>query len=109
MDVLGNWTLFYDWDCDGSYNSTPMTINANETFTTGEKLNGRWTQVAGMLLFTFNNTEATYAGNLASRAITGISTTFDGTNGCFYMLQEGVPTAFAPGRVAGKKNAAGKS
>lgn len=92
-----------------SEHSTTMTINADETFTTGEKLNGRWTQLAGMLVFTFNTTEATYAGNLASRSITGVSTTFDGSNGCFYMLQEGVPTALTAKRLAGTRNAAGKS
>ena len=95
VPVTGNWTLFYDWSCDGSYSSTSITVNTNGTVTTGG-YSGPWVQEAGMLMFTFNNSETTYAGNLASRSITGISTTFTGLNGCFYMLQEGVPTAFAP-------------
>jgi hypothetical protein len=95
VPVTGNWTLYYDWDCDGSYNSVSIIVNAGGTFTTGSGYSGLWVQEAGMLLLTINNSETTYAGNLASRSITGISTTFAGLNGCFYMLQAGVPTAFA--------------
>lgn len=109
MAVTGNWTLFYDWACDGTYSKTTMTINAGGTWTSGEGYNGLWVQVAGMFLFTFNNSETTYAGNLASKSITGISTTFaGGVTGCFYMLQSGVPTAFQDERVAGKEDSKGK-
>jgi hypothetical protein len=58
-------------------------------------------------MFTFDDIETTYAGNLASKSITGTSTTLSGLNGCFYMLQEGVPTALAAERVAGQRDAAG--
>ena len=96
VPVTGNWTLYYDWGCDGSYSSTSITVNTNGTVTSGGGYSGPWVQEAGMLMFTYNNSETTYAGNLASRSITGISTTFAGLNGCFYMLQEGVPSALAP-------------
>lgn len=62
-----------------------------------------------MFVFTFNNSETTYAGNLASKSITGISMTFSGLNGCFYLLQQGVPANFAAERAAGKPDAEGKS
>lgn len=107
MAVTGNWTLFYDWDCDGSYSSVAMTVNANGTWT-GPSYSGLWVQSAGMFMFTYNNSETTYAGNLASKSITGISTTFGGLNGCFYMLQSGAPTSFKAERVEGKKDEAGK-
>jgi hypothetical protein len=107
MAVPGNWTLFYDWGCDGSYSKTPMTVNSNGTWSNGEGASGPWVQVAGMFMFTFNNSETTYAGNLASKCIAGISTTFGGLNGCFYMLQAGVPTTFTGERAAGKVNAQG--
>src|SRR5262245_47172326 len=100
MPVPGNWTLFYDWSCDGSYSKATMTLNANGTWTSSENYTGPWIQVAGMLMFTFNNSDTTYAGVLASKSITGISTTFSGLTGCFYMLQAGVPTSFAEERVA---------
>ncbi len=101
--------LFYDWDCDGRFGSTTITVNNDGTFTSGEGPNGLWVQIAGMFVFTFNNTEVTYAGNLAGKSITGVNTTFSGRNGCFYMLQEGVPTAFAETRVAAKPDVRGKS
>lgn len=108
MAVPGNWTLFYDWNCDGTYSKTSMTVNANGTWSNGEGYTGPWVQVAGMFMFTFNNSETTYAGNLASKSITGISTTFGGLNGCFYMLQQGVPTTFAAERASGKLDSLGK-
>jgi hypothetical protein len=108
VPVPGNWTLFYDWSCDGSYGKTTMTVNANGTWTNGEGYNGPWIQVAGMFMFTFNNSDTTYAGNLASKSVNGISTTFSGLNGCFYMLQQGVPTTFAAERAAGKVDSKGQ-
>ncbi|QRK08482.1 hypothetical protein JQX13_52725 [Archangium violaceum] len=108
MPVPGNWTLFYDWGSDGSYSTTSMRVNANGTFTTGGGLGGLWVQIAGMFMFTFNNTETTYAGTLASRSITGIMSTFSGLNGSFYMLQQGVPTTFTAARVGSKPSETGQ-
>lgn len=108
MAVTGDWTLFYDWGCDGSYSKTSMTVNSDGTWTNGEGYNGPWVQIAGMFMFTFNNSETTYAGNLASKSITGISSSFSGSNGCFYMLQSGVPTAFGAERVGGKLDSQGR-
>jgi hypothetical protein len=106
MAVPGNWTLFFDWGCDGSYSKVAMTVNADGTFALGGS-SGKWVQIAGMFMFKFNSSETTYAGNLSSKSITGISTTFSGLNGCFYMLQEGVPTTFVEESVAGKLDAMG--
>ena len=107
MAIPGSWTLFYDWGCDGSYSSAPITFNAGGTLSC-PPYTGLWVQVAGMLLFTFNNSETTYAGNWGSKCVNGIMTTFAGLNGCFYMLQSGVPTAFAAHAVANKKDVSGK-
>lgn len=104
MPVPGNWTLNYDWTCDGGYGTTPMTIDANGTWSNGEGYTGQWVEAAGELLFKFNNSETTYAGNIASQSVTGISTTFGGLTGCFYLLQEGAPT-----EVAAVKRATGKA
>jgi len=109
MAITGNWTLFYDWNSDGSYSKTTMTVNAGGDFTDGEGHSGKWVQIAGMFIFTFNNSETTYSGNWTSKSITGISTTFGGLNGSFYMLQAGVPTSFDSERVDDKKDAIGKN
>ena len=108
MAVTGNWTLFYDWGCDGSYSTTTMDVNNDGTFTNGESYSGRWVQEAGMFSFQFNGLDVTYSGNLASESITGISTTFGGLNGCFYMLQSGVPISFATNRIKEKADTSGK-
>ena len=108
MPVTGNWTLFYDWDCDGSYSKATMTINADGTWTSSESHNGQWVQIAGMFMFNFASSKTTYAGNLASKSITGVSTTYAGLKGCFYMLQAGVPTAFHEERAKNKADSSGK-
>jgi hypothetical protein len=108
MPVTGNWTLYYDWGCTGSYGSTSMTINANGTWTNGQGFSGVWVQAAGMLTFKFNNINTTYSGNLASKSVTGIESTFGGENGCFYLLQAGAPTAMEETREKGKPDSSGK-
>ena len=114
MAVPGTWTLFYDWTCVGTYSSATLTLNADGTFTSGAGHSGFWAQEAGMYVHTYNNSETIYAGNLASKSITGIITTWIPTvinpvtlTGCFYMLQEGVPTAFAEERLAGQRDEVG--
>jgi len=107
MAVTGNWTLFYDWDSNGTYNSASMTVNVGGTFSTGS-YTGQWIQVAGMFMFTINSSETTYAGNLASKSITGIMTTFTGSTGSFYMLQEGAPTSLTARTTTPQRDEAGK-
>jgi hypothetical protein len=109
MALPGNWTLFYDWGCGGSYGSTSMTINANGTWTNGQGYSGPWAQAAGMLTFKFNNSNTTYSGNVASKSVTGIQSTFGGSNGCFYMLEAGAPAAKAEAHQKGHADSSGKS
>jgi hypothetical protein len=90
MAITGSWTLFYDWNSDGSYSKTTMTINANGTWSSGEGYTGSWIQVAGMFVFNYSTGKTTYAANVASKSMTGVSTTFAGLTGSFYMLQAGV-------------------
>lgn len=108
MAITGDWTIFYDWACDGSYSSTSIAVNTNGTFKTGEGSLGTWVQTAGMLTFQFDKSKTTYSGNWASKSITGIMSTFSGSNGCFYMLQSGVPRSFEALKIEGKQNAAGE-
>ncbi len=85
--ILGDWTLNYDWGCDGSYSSTTINLNSNKSFSTSEGLSGKWVLVAGMLMFQFDTLTTTYSGTRASRSVTGISSTFGSLNGCFSMSQ----------------------
>lgn len=102
ISVPGTWLLAYDWGCTGSYGTTTMTLNSNGTWTSSQGYSGTWvlvsgassgtTAAAGQFTFNFNTAKTTYMGTLASKSITGIQTTFGGSNGCFYMRQSGAPT-----------------
>jgi hypothetical protein len=108
MALPGTWTMYFDWTCNGGYGNTPMTINANGTWTSGEGYSGVWVQAAGMVIFDFSG-GTIYCGNLASQSITGISRASTGAVGCFYMLQAGAPGAGAEIRRAeGKADVSGK-
>ena len=92
LAVPGSWTLAFDWGCDGSYSTIAVTLNASGTWS-GGGFTGLWVSLAGQLVLTFDNSETTYSGNIASKSVTGINTTFAGLNGCFYLLQAGAPIA----------------
>ncbi len=109
-NVSGRWTLFYDWGCTGSYSAARMTFYPDGTFSISEGYRGLWVEEAGMLMFTFNKGETTYAGNRTSKSVTGISTAFEVDNdfeGCFFMVQKIVPTAFAAGGKTAQRDVAG--
>lgn len=85
--IFGDWTLYYDWGCDGTYSSTTITLNTDRTFSTGEGSAGKWALIAGIVTFQFDTVKTTYSGTRASRAVTGVSSVFNGLNGCFNMIQ----------------------
>jgi hypothetical protein len=110
MSVPGSWTLFFDWNSTGNYGSTPMTVNANGTWTNGEGYNGTWVQVAGILSFQFSKSQTTYSGNLADKSVTGINSTFSGLSGSFYMLEEGAAAQIkAMSKPHSRADSSGKS
>jgi hypothetical protein len=88
MAIPGTYTLFYDWSSTGSYSSTSMNIAAAGTWTNGQGYSGTWEAANGMLIFQFNNSKTTYAGNVIPHVVTGICSAFSGgTNaGSFYLL-----------------------
>jgi len=93
MNVPGNWTLHYDWSCGGSYGSTPITFNANGTFST-PPYTGHWTQHDGQIIFRIDQApNATYGGTAIDNAMVGINTTFAGLSGCWYALRVGTSLA----------------
>jgi hypothetical protein len=106
MQLSGSWILVHDWICDGSYKGTKMTIGSDGPFADSDGKRGKWVQRAGMITLKYENMETTYAGNLASKSVTGISTNFSGLNGCFYMLEAGVDIRFIDQTLAPARNAA---
>jgi hypothetical protein len=53
-----------------------------------------------MLIFNTDGSATGYAGNIAGNAMLGISTTFDGKNGCWYAIRGGVKAAASKGAAA---------
>lgn len=93
MNVPGNWTLHYDWSCSGSYGSAPITFNANGTFASAP-YTGHWSQHDGQIVWRFDQPQnSVYGGTAIDNAMVGISTTFGGSNGCWYALRTGTSVA----------------
>ena len=46
----GNWTVYYDWNCNGGPGSALWTFNADHTFTTSEGLSGTWSQTDNQII-----------------------------------------------------------
>ena len=107
MAVPGSWALHYDWNTTGNYASTAINIATNGTFTTGDGGSGTWVQTAGILTFQYNGLKTTYSGNIADKSVTGISSTFGGLNGSFYMLQQGAGAVAMAERVHSVANSSG--
>jgi hypothetical protein len=95
--IGGQWTLHYDWGCDGSYSQVGITFNNNGTFNIPNYI-GKWVQNDGMILFQFDTVKTTYGGNLAGNAMVGMMSTFGGTNGCWYAIRVGSTTMRAEER-----------
>ena len=106
ISVPGNWTLHYDWACVGKYGTAAMTFNAGGTFSSPPYV-GHWSQHDGQIVWRFDTGfETTYEGSAIDNAMVGISTTFAGTNGCWYALRVGTGGVETKGEfdASGNKN-----
>ena len=93
--VVGTWTFTADWGCDGSITgSFNVTFNGDGTWTSTNN-SGRWLQVEGLVIRTFNNLpDLTYSANVSGSWMAGIQgyTTSGGSSGCFGAVRESVAT-----------------
>lgn len=92
LNIVGQWILYYDWNCDGDPGATVMTFNADGTWSSDEGYTGIWVKGRHMLMFTFDSDidgyRTTYSGDIFSQEIKGIQTTFQyagSLQGCFNM------------------------
>jgi hypothetical protein len=86
VPVVGKWTLYYDWNCDGKYYSTTMKVESGGSWAMPKfNYTGDWVKGRRIFMFTFDNTLTTYSGVIFDREIRGIMTTWSGLQGCFYM------------------------
>jgi len=91
----GGWTLFYDWNCTGSYVAVPMLLIGDGTVNVAETETGEWVENDGKIMWRFDTGPAVYSGDILGSAMVGISSTFQGLNGCWYAVVGGGGTAMA--------------
>jgi len=111
LTVVGDWILYYDWDCTGYFYSSVMNIYADGTWSNDQGYTGIWVSGRHMLSFTFNDSETTYSGVIFSEKIKGIMSTFQyagSLQGCFNMVPL-TDKNFRPDRKAGAPDASGKT
>jgi len=107
-NVTGSWFLTTDWGCSGSITgSFNQTFNANGTWSSTPFVHsGRWYQVEGLVVWTFNDTpNLVYAANLSGSWMAGVQgyETAGGSKGCFGGRRAGVAVAAkAPSKAAAK-------
>lgn len=81
--VTGEWTLFYDWGCDGGVGSTTITFYDNFTFVSGSGSGGTWTLSGDEIIWTYSNgTE--YTGTIDGPTMEGTMVSYTGTPGCWW-------------------------
>jgi hypothetical protein len=85
--VTGNWILYYDWYCSGEHYSTTLNVYPDGTWETGSGYTGHWVKGRRIFMRKYDGLETVYSGIVRSnKKISGIMTTWDGTQGCFYMV-----------------------
>jgi hypothetical protein len=87
MTVAGNWTLHYSWGFTGNYAQAPITFSTDGTF--GGTYSGKWRQLAGTLMLTFDRGPAKYGGTINGTIGSGLMSTFSGLDGFWYLSEQG--------------------
>src|SRR5213592_4411793 len=80
VTIVGQWTLYYDWGCDGTYGKAGITFNNDGTFTVTEDSEtnvGKWAQNDGMILWQYDTIKTIYGGN--------------DDDGCWYAIKRVAP------------------
>jgi hypothetical protein len=73
MSVSGDWTLLYSWNGSPDYGSSAIRV-----------------QQDGTLLLHYDTGPAIYGGTVDGDAGSGASSTFEGVNGFWVLVKEGV-------------------
>jgi len=104
--MTGAWVLHYSWGT-GNYSQTNVTFNADGTFVgPGD---GKWRQRDGTLMMSFDSGPAKYGGTVDANVGTGAMSTFEGLNGCWYIVKQGTVGVSLQSSAAPAYDAAGKA
>jgi hypothetical protein len=112
MSGSGEWMLYYDWGCSGTYGNAPITFNSDGTFNSSP-YTGKWYENEGKIIWRFDTAPNTaYSGDQVDLTMVGISSTFAGLNGCWYArplagLEKSSPVSKQGIDVSGKRVGSG--
>ncbi len=87
MSMNGNWVLHFSWGPTNTYAQTNITFNSDGSFTGPGT--GQWRQQDGTLMLSFNTGPAKYGGNVEGNIASGAMSTFQGMDGCWYLIKQG--------------------
>jgi hypothetical protein len=83
VTIAGEWALYFDWGCTGTYYPTSICFNNDGTFShtadTESRPWGKWVQVDGMILWQFKLSTGlkgycatSYSGNKLGNVMVGL-------------------------------------
>jgi hypothetical protein len=96
MTFDGNWTLHFGWGSAGNYGQSDLVLNGDGTF--GGQFTGKWHQRDGTLMLSYDTGPAKYGGTVTGSIGSGLMSTFEGLDGCWYLSKEGT-TGILPERA----------
>jgi hypothetical protein len=94
IDVIGTWTLEFDWECDEvSVGTTPIIFNSNGTFTMPDwDYSGPWTLNGSQITFRIINDSdynTVYTGTVSDDYIDGTMSNDANETGCWTAARRG--------------------
>ena len=95
MNIIGSWTLHFDWGPKGIYYWAPIYFNFDGTFGYLAGANeGKWTQVDDTIIWRFKREPETenntvYSGNCTRNFMSGLMFSFQGEKGHWYAVKKG--------------------
>lgn len=91
LSIVGDWSLYFDWDCTGSYNGPiPITFYTDYSFLLtedGDYKTGTWMTAGSYIDLYFDDYPTHYAGTLGvyySSMEGTMENTDSGSSGCWY-------------------------
>lgn len=89
LTIVGDWTVYFSWDCTGSYSSGDLTFYSDYTYNVNDDpdLWGTWFTIADYVDFTFDEwPNSHYIGTLDSTGdyMEGTMDNLDEMSGCWY-------------------------
>ncbi len=92
MDIIGEWTINFDWGGSGKYTTDVIVFNSDGTFMIpSERTTGRWLQLDDMIIWhydDFDSLKTAYAGNISKDMMSGTMGEFNnGDTGRWYAFK----------------------